>query len=233
MIKLYYTARSDNSKTGDIPQQWIGADHDESKRSCVDTDGTPCPLLAKICYAQNGTVGHLGFGRVISTSRKDAGRYALRSALNRRSLKARFVRFGSIGDPSAIAVRLYTYHYNMVRKVGLGVLSYTHFWKTKGSRLKGKALASCDTMEDAKAAVDAGWRATIHLDDASPPQGKTKDGYSYTVCPAQRGYEYLGKRENRRKNPVYDSRYAGITCNDCGLCDPERKGLDIVVFMNH
>lgn len=226
--KIFYTARSHNKKTGDIPTQWIGGDLGETKKTC-----SGCALLDKICYSINGTPGYFGFPAILRAAKKGFKKYTIMEALQGRNNHANFVRFGAIGDPSAIAKKLYTYHYNMIKKAGLQIISYTHFPWSRGSHLKGKALASCDTVDGAKLAVDAGWRTTVHLDNIEPLQGKVDGKYSYTVCPAQRGYKTLGKRNNQRINPAYNKRYEGITCNDCGLCVPERKGLDIVVFLNH
>ena len=106
---------------------------------------------------------------------------------------------------------------HLARSYGLDVLSYTHFWRTRGAWLRGKALASCDSMHDVYHAIKAGWRAAIHLPKSHPvvqaKDGITRYGDRFKLCPAE--------RPNSK-----------ITCNDCGLCDPTRKGVDIIVFKN-
>lgn len=227
-VTIRYTARSLNDKTGNIPTQWIGKNQEESMSTCQG-----CPLLeSKLCYSQYGTVGRFGL-RAISKAAETGKNYTIEAALCDRHPRARYVRFGSIGDPAAIPAETYNRHVAMVRSHGLGVLSYTHFWRTRGRHLKGKALASCDSLEDAEAAVNEGWRATLHVKTMPQAQGVTEGGHNYTLCPAQRGYKQLGPKQRRRDNPHYDPKYSGMTCNSCGLCDPSRKGLDIVIFEEH
>jgi len=165
-------------------------------------------------------------------------KYLLREALNKRHPSARFVRFGAIGDPSAINRGTFIKHYNVIRKLGMGILSYTHFWKvgSRGEYLKGRSLASCDSWDDAMNAVKQGWRAALHvpINDLPQPQGITREGVRFTLCPAQRGHESLGRlNKGRVKNPFYKSQYTSVTCNTCGLCDPELKGPDIIIFGDH
>jgi len=235
--QIFYTSTSDNKKTGNIPSQWIGGSVKESESSCHDNDGKPCPLLEKLCYAHNGTTKYFGLYNIIKRVEKGKT-YSLRDALNKRHSHARYVRFGAIGDPASIRLSVYTRHWNMIKGAGLRVISYTHFWKhgSKGEHLKGKALASCDSWDDALAATSQGWRATVHvpIHTLKIPQGRI-EGKSFTLCPAQRGLKILGRKNNgnRSSNPHYKHQYKNITCNTCGLCDPSIKGPDIIVFGDH
>lgn len=207
-VGLYYVARSCNQKTGDIPQQFVGATRDESRATCQG-----CPLLDTICYAQNGTEAYFGHRQIIKTAATGKD-YSIEQALKKRNKRSKYVRFGAIGDPSAIEPETYTKHERMVRESGMGLLSYTHFWKSRGQHLKGRAMASCDTWEEAEEATDQGWRAAVHVPALDKPQGKTASGKRYTLCPAQR-------TRNR------------IQCNDCGLCDATKQAAEIIVFLNH
>jgi len=216
-MKALYTSKSNNVKTGNIPQQFIGETRELSKESC-----SGCPLLKpKInengepeeipCYAQNGTEGYFGHNSVIRAN-KNGKDYTLDNALKNRAKTAKYVRLGSIGDPSAVEDVLEVGQ--TIREEGLGVLSYTHFWDSRGEFLKGEAMASCDTWEEAEEATNRGWRATVHVDKLEQKQGKTETGKRFTLCPAQR-------TDNR------------IKCNDCGLCDAKRDAAEIIVFLNH
>ena len=59
---VLYTSQSENRKTGNIPQQYIGTSREESRDSCRG-----CPLLERVCYAQNGTVGHFGHPNMLKS----------------------------------------------------------------------------------------------------------------------------------------------------------------------
>ena len=205
-MKALYTAKSNNVKTGNIPQQFIGETRELSKESC-----SGCPLLEKVCYAQNGTEAYFGHNSVIRANKKGKD-YTLGNALKNRAKTAKYVRLGSIGDPSAVEDILEVGQ--TIREEGLGVLSYTHFWDSRGKFLKGEAMASCDTWEEAEQATNDGWRATVHVEALEQKQGKTETGKRFTLCPAQR-------TDNR------------IKCNDCGLCDAKRDAAEIIVFLNH
>lgn len=205
-IEALYTSKSNNVKTGNIPQQFIGANREDSKLSCKG-----CPLLEKVCYAQNGTEAYFGHNSVIRANNKGKD-YSLQNALDNRAKSAKYFRLGAIGDPSAVKDVIKVGE--KIREEGLGVLSYTHFWNSRGEFLKGHAMASCDTWEEAEEATNRGWRATVHVDELKEKQGKTETGKRFTLCPAQR-------TENK------------IKCNDCGLCDAKLKAAEIIVFLNH
>lgn len=205
-MQSLWTSRSANRKTGDIPQQFIGSTREESKASC-----TGCPLLAdRTCYSHFGTEAW-GHTTMIKASSRGKD-YSLETALAQRAVSAKYVRMGAIGDPASTPVKTIT---RKVRKLGLGVLCYTHFWATRGKGLKGLAMASCDTWAQVKTAVRSGWRAAIHVEPAwletHGTHGKL-DGIRFTQCPNQTH---------------------GVQCNECGLCDAARPVVDVIVFQNH
>lgn len=222
---VQYTSKTKNTKTGPVITQFIGATRDESRDSC-----NGCPLLAdKTCYAQFGSpaMGHVA----ILKAHKRGKDYSLENVLQARKPETKYVRFGAIGDPSAVDAEVLVNHAETARKEGLGVLGYTHHWR-KNPALKGQLMASCDPVREGdtwniSSAVDAvneGWKAALHIDPDAPvfngktiheaPQGKV-EGKKYFLCPAQR---------------------AGSTvqCNDCGLCDVQKKtSVEIIVFVEH
>ena len=208
-MKVFYIGRSANSKTGDIPQQFIGGTREESMQTCVG-----CKLLeSKVCYAQYYTEGWAHTGII---KRQDYKDYSLEHALATKRPTAKYFRFGAIGDPSAINMTAYLYAEGLIKKAGLRILNYTHFWKTRGSHLIGKAMASCDTFQDALRAVRQGWRATVIVSKNFIDKNGTKGVYMgrrWALCP-------------------YQSH--GTQCNDCGLCDASRKDLlPIIAFLEH
>ena len=226
---ILYTATSSNRKTGNIPQQWLGSTYEQTRETC-----SGCPLLthAKVdktasskkaqkfgqaCYAHYGFV-RMGFMSILKRN-QEGGDYSLDSALENRNVDAKYVRFGAIGDPSGINDATLKAHEKKIRKAGLGILSYTHFWRDKGKHLKGRAMASCDNWTQVEQATSEGWRAAIHVDarelellGVMQKSGATPAGKKWTRCPAE-----LGKS----------------SCNTCGLCDASRKAVDIIVFVNH
>lgn len=220
---LQYTAQSHNQKTGNIPSQYIGETREESELTC-----TMCPLLkSNTCYAQDGSpqMGHAALIRVV----KRGVDRSLNSALDNMARSAKYVRFGAIGDPGSIDPVIYDQHELAIRKVGLGVLCYTHQWyMPHAERLKGRALASVDTAEEMSVALQQGWRVAIHVDTGDvetfgekireKPKGKINindAAFKYQMCPEQvlNGY---------------------ISCNQCGLCDGKKKRVpDVIVFEDH
>jgi hypothetical protein len=206
-VQAYYTPRSSNRKTGNIPQQFVGLTRQESKATCHG-----CPLLASSCYAHRGTENWAHSGVIKAAGQgKD---YSLATAIRDRHPTARYVRFGAIGDPSGLGARMYRQAEQLVRDAGLGVLSYTHFWRTRGKALKGHAMASCETWEQVELATSQGWRAAVHVPGLDKPVGKTASGKTYALCPAQ--------KTNLR-----------VQCNACGLCDATHKGPEVIVFLDH
>ncbi len=216
---LAYTAKTKNSKTGNIPTQWIGATLQESEETCA-----MCPLMQdRTCYSQQGTP-KIGHNQLLKAKAKGSNR-SLDAAMTGKDASARYMRMAAIGDPGSIAPEVYKEHDAKVRSNGLGVLAYTHQWYLgHAAFLKGMALASADTWTDVLDAKAAGWNRTcLHVPNehafqdgktiAEKPQGDL-DGIRYFLCPAQR-----------------DTK---VTCNDCGLCDATKKSnVDCIVFVEH
>jgi hypothetical protein len=211
MTQALYVAQSSNRKTGNIPQQFVGRTLEESRASCVG-----CALFDSVCYAQHGTPA-LGHASAIRAAKRGRN-YSLETALQNRHPNARAVRLGANGDPSALGRREYTRVYRTIRNAGLGIRSYTHFWASRGSWLRGRALASTETLRDALMAVKLGWRTALVIDSrltrTQLDHLREAFGIRAANCPAQ-------------------VAPGSVTCNDCRLCDPEHRGIDIVLFEQH
>jgi hypothetical protein len=209
MRALYvYPEGRPNRKTGPVIQQYVGTTQEQSRASC-----NGCALLkSRECYAQFGTPA-MGFASMVRAL-KGGKTYTLPAALKASKGRAKYVRLGALGDPSAVTG--IQRHVARIRKAGLGILAYTHFWASRGSHLIGQMMASCDDWAQAGQAIRAGWRATLHVKKEwfrDNPQQGTHKGVKYTLCPAQ------------RPNPVQ--------CTDCGLCDATRGAVPLILFTEH
>jgi hypothetical protein len=209
------------SKVAGIPVAYIGSSRREARATC---EATGCPLLdTGGCYAWTGTPA-MGFGAVCKGL--DGGRrYSLRRALDESSrfigperLPLQAIRVAGLGDPWVIARKALQAMKREAIKDGVKwLIVYTHAWRDLGKHLKGLAMASCESLQDADQAVDQGWRATVILPwDAEQRPQRTPKGRKVSPCPAQ-----LEKFEGLK------------TCNACGLCDASRDLVPVVGFFDH
>jgi len=209
-MKVFYTAVSDNPKTGNIPQQFIGGTREESLRSC-----TGCALLRtkNNCYAQGGMTA-VGHTQIINAHKRGKD-YSLKNALKHRSKTAKCVRFGAIGDPSAINYNRLISHIIAIKKAGLKILGFTHFWRTCNQGLRKYLLASADDWQGVKDAVEQGWRTALYVqkDWQNGAKKGVLDGVRFARCPSQ-----------TRKIP----------CNDCKLCSLQvEHRVQAIIFNIH
>ena len=221
-IGIISAGRSSNIKTDDVPTIAIGRTREESVSTCAfvgcallpakygGQGGTIDPETGEelpSCYAQEQTPA-MGHGSQVR-KRERGGDTSLATALRTRSKKARMARIASVGDPAGLPAMLAVSIIRRIRDEGLAAVGYTHGW-TLAPWLKGRLMASCDTLEEVDQATAQGWRATIVLPwDYKGRSFKTPGGIVGPVCPAQ-------LRDN-------------VTCNGCGgskgpLCDANRKG---------
>ncbi len=214
MTEVYYTPRSENDKTGDCLQQWIGANTQETLDSC-----NGCPLLNRtprdptalskriqkfglFCMAHGGRLAQAQRRVWEGVAKYGAEYYTIEYALEHSRVGAKYHRFGTIGDPSAINPEKFFKDEHLVRKTHKkGVNGYTHFGYEgdKGEHLKGHLMASADNWQQAETLVAAGWRVAIYTDDITYGNGASKVG----GMRVQQCLHDLGKAQ----------------CVDCGLCD--------------
>jgi hypothetical protein len=112
------------------------------------------------------------------------------------------VRFGAYGDPNVIPIDILV----QLKSVVKNSTSYTHQWKTESDNesLKAVSMASVDNKDEAKLAIENGWRYFRVTNDISDINKATE-----IVCP------------NTTK---------GIQCIDCGLCKGNTiKAKNIVI----
>jgi len=201
-FSLIWTPAAQNRKTGRVPTAYVGVTRDETRESCEG-----CALRdSRRCYAWSGPQGQLGLSKIHKGYRVRGERfYTLAHALKHRQPDARVVRVASIGDPArADRVELLA-SLLVVRRAGLGVVGYSHFWGDPwNSHLRRELMASCDDLEQADEAIAAGWRAAAVLPwDHEGLTFSTPAGARGVVCPAQ-------------TKPA-------VTCNTCGMCDPRHR----------
>ena len=225
MNDALWVGRSANSKTGDVPQMFVGATAEATAASCegcqlLGTGPWSCPR----CYADNEGGKHCegcGYRRPRCYAKKTPawGHASIRKAVAggaNRSLKralamaaraARMVRLGANGDPGALPVNQLTADIATIRSEGMDAVGFTHLWRDK-PELRGLLMASCDTAAQADEALDAGWRVAVVLPkDHQGGSFTTPKGRRGRVCPAQ-----LSKR---------------VDCNSCRLCAAHRRGPPI------
>jgi hypothetical protein len=202
----------DNRKTGPIPTGWVGDSFDAATESCKGCKLHPSREGG--CYAWSGNVRR-GFGSILRAASKRPERYALAWVLAMAPRFARYARLGALGDPSGVRKREYLQVVETIRSEGLGVLSYTHMWRRKaGDYLRLSSRASCDSLAEADEAADRGWSVAAILPWNYPAaKFRTPAGREGIVCPAQ---------------------LRDVTCNQCGLCDVQGRGSEVVVgFLDH
>lgn len=216
-MNLFWFARSQNKKTGDVPQAIVGADRQETWDSCFG-----CDLREGECYAwHNGTTVNFMLPALARGLKKSTVRYTVQDAMRRRHRDARYARMTAIGDPARVDREKLLYSIAYVLSEGLGILGYSHFWRdAENQELKPFLMASCRDPKEADAALDMGWRAT-----AIVPAGQykregarfwTPKGRLGVICPAQ--------------------TKKGVICNTCGLCANTHraaKNVPVIGFEDH
>lgn len=227
-----------NTKTDNMPTVYVGETKEAALASCLG-----CSLLeTKLCYAWGGSPNVAAFSLRKRAARLP-GEYTIEHALENRSVVARYVRDAALGDsgrrdPEAVACEDRT-----VRALGLGRIAFTHHWREIVEWATDLFVASCPAdgdehartgryyeiaLEQADEALSLGYRrAAVVLSfdvyATGSPAFRTPNGEAGVVCPAQ-WTAFTGKLSSTGK---------GVTCNDCGLCDPQHKGKKVVGFADH
>lgn len=209
VMNILWTAQSRNAKTGNIPTAWVGETREEAWGSCEG-----CTLRGTGCYAWSGSV-RMGHTNLLRSAASGQDR-SLNHALENRHKSARNVRLTGIGDIGRCGKEMADQIVERIEAEGLGIVGYTHHWRENdvAEAWKGRLMASCETADDADAAVAAGWRATMIVGENTPRTFKTAAGNRVSVCPAQ-------------------LREGDIDCNNCRLCDASRDLVPIIAFIVH
>jgi hypothetical protein len=183
--------RSRNVKTGKgVIQIWIMRKDQLPLDAHVEGDdksvcGDCIHRHLRSCYV------NLGQGPYQVYLHWQAGSYTRATARHLDMFKGKTVRLGSYGDPAAIPVSIW----RSICSVADSHLGYTHAWKqTQFEGVKDFCMASCDSEDEARLAMDKGWRPFyVRSDEDELPQGMFE-------CPASAA---AGHR---------------LTCSQCNVC---------------
>ena len=208
-ITALWTVSTGNTKTGPMPTQYVGATQEESWESCEGCALRPDAMGG--CYAWGGN-SKRGANSVRRAALRRGRAATLAEVIERSPRSARRVRFGAIGDPSAINRAQLESDIAMARSQGFGVLGYTHFWR-ENPELRSDFLASVETIFDAVEAVSLGWRIAYAGSTEDVIDRLRDEGVKAIVCPNYARPE--------------------ITCNVCGLCDVNKMTVDAIGFPAH
>ena len=201
-MKLIWTSRSANTKTGDIPTAWP-----DSKEECISScKKSGCPLFTKkasdklglkTCYAHRGRV-NMAYASVLRAFKKDPERYAMENAFGKANRAARVARITAYGNVGIMTSEQIENVKKGLHRWNLGMLGYFYGWKLY-PHLKDYLMASTVTMKSADRATKAGFRATTVLPrDFDKEVFETPDQNIGLQCPA-----------------IF---HKNIQCNQCGLC---------------
>lgn len=222
-FKMLWVGRSNNDKTGDIPQGYVGENREQTEKSC---DG--CPMRKGGCYHWQGSIRAQASMQRAYVNKPE--RYTLDHALGQSRRLARYVRGAVGGDPWVFDRDTVQSWVDQLHAAGMkGLLLYTHFAADKGAHLKGLAMASVHSLDEADDRIREGWRAAMIAPFKTPDSKRstlkdvpvwdgevmtTPDGHEGIVCPAQ---------------------YKSVDCNGCGLCDASRTGkpAPLIIFLQH
>jgi hypothetical protein len=192
---------SENHKTGAFIQTYILADGGEKPTDAIKSGGDAsicgnCPhrgtdAKAGSCYVNAGRVPNAVYAAF------QRGAYPhFNARLHRELFRGKLLRLGSYGDPAAVPLSVW----KSVCSVVKSWTGYTHQWRTCDRRFAQFCMASCETVEDRRLALEMGYRTfRVRL-----PEEPVDDGEF--VCPAS---EEAGKRR---------------TCAECKACSGSKSG---------
>ncbi len=185
-----------NAKTGAMVQVYILAGGRDPVRA--HASGADAAVCGDCLHRQGSCYVRLDRGPLVVWRAYQRGRYRQVSAqVARAALAGLPVRLGAYGDPAAVPAAVWS--------VVLGQVSahtgYTHQWRTCDPALAQWCMASCDTVDETRAAVAAGWRTFTVV-----PKGARVDTAGALLCPAS--------DEGGRK----------VHCVDCRACDGNAGG---------
>lgn len=186
--------RSANSKTGLVSATYA------SQATCPTT----CPLKGSGCYAEGGMVG-MHTRKLNKSAETDPDQLAWAESIAIAGLTGELpLRLHVVGDATTdSAARMLSgaaeFH---TRKHAQPVWSYTHAWRevARGSWQGVSILASCESTQDAKLAMQKGYAAAVVVAEHKGEGGRAwmEDGVRMVPCPQQTG--------------------RSADCRSCGLC---------------
>ena len=200
-ISAYLTyKKSENRKTGEIPQVWILADAMSPTDAVASGDDRAVCHLCEYSWYRRKLTGSkvkcyvLPFAapRSVWVSSRDKNVCSYRDYAP--IIKDRVLRLGAYGDPCAVPISVWY----KLRSVGLKrMLAYTHQWHLKGNQRYRSICLASTTPDNREHAIALGWKTFTTV-----PKGSDYD--KPCLCPAS----------------TTSPHYGTVTCGTCGLCDP-------------
>ena len=174
---------SQNSKIGDASATYVTQD------SCPDS----CSLKKNGCYAENNLVGIItsklnkaasGQYKPLEIAKAEAA--AIGTLTGKRPLRVHVVGDCRTNGAAKVVARAMAGH---TRKHGMKAWSYTHAWKgvKAASWLGQSVLASCESTQDAKKAMELGYAVALVVPEFASSKAYMLDGLKVLPCPAQTG----------------------------------------------
>jgi hypothetical protein len=131
------------------------------------------------------------------------------------------IRFGAYGDPYALPMALLT----NLKAVVENNTSYTHQWKQGSKALKQVSMASVDSIEEQKSAVNEGWRTFRVTSDLSDIQSNEILNEGWRTFRVTSDLSDIQSNEILCPNTSHN-----VQCIDCGLCNGNiSKAKNIVI----
>jgi len=205
-VRVSYTFKSTNTKTGDVIQQWITPkkwEGDKSKKVDVYKSQAVCngcPLL-KSCYVKKGMAG-MG----LRSTSKSTNHMQGCEKDNLEKFKGKFIRFGAFGEP----VLAGNDAIKSIASVVDNWTGYTHQWRDLKYHWANRYLMASVEHEKRKAEANAigyrTFRVGKSLDEILPDE---------VLCPASKE---AGKK---------------LTCAECKLCNGNQNEAPNVFIVKH
>jgi len=203
------TLDSSNVKTGPMIQTWImpvQGPLTASKEAADDSVCGDCPRRRSMggdCYVRLDAAPHSAWKRWVAAG-EPGENWADESELLALTSEARDhgLRLGAYGDPAAVPAHVWR---DLIEAIQPRVVTgYTHQWReAHASDLRTLVMASCDSVQDTRDALAAGWRYFVALPTAPLD----------------------GALPGRAVQCLSDAR--GLTCEECGICDGARVGRSV------
>lgn len=201
------TLGSSNAKTGPMIQTWIVPVEGPlwaSKAGNDDSVCGDCPRRRSTggdCYVRLDAAPHSAWKRWDGEGRPGIN-WDLAIVRLQREARDHGLRLGAYGDPAAVPADVW--HDLIEALQPRAITGYTHQWRTEAAQgIRGIVMASCDSVDDASAAIGAGWRYFAALANAADVE--------------------------RLPGPVVQclSDSKGLKCEECGLCNGSRLDREV------
>jgi len=215
LVTTVITLQSKNSKTGNIPQVFYLPQEKPTDAVKTGSDKSicgNCPLRPLDAKSNNLPTCYVNKGHGPNSIHKVLNNLPLFRTLSLQQFKPiKAVRLGAYGDSASISKAKYLSIRKAVKSAfnlsDSHLLDYTHDWNNpKSNHLKTFAMASVETLKQAKKAWSNGWRTFRIIKD------KSEITNNEICCP------YSDKR---------------VQCLDCQLCNGNQINAKSICITAH